>query len=622
MRLLLFAPLCFCVFSNFAQIGVNISLPERGGTFIDLAKENYRWIDLNTGNTVNASATDNRGWPTVDAEYIADFRMVAEWAGFIDDPEFYRLDVSGTWTCSFNGEADVTAIVGGQINNLSYDPDQNLSRFDFVVLEGSAGFFLIDFTNTRRNPGDSVNTGFTNFKMLRPGYTNDDDLFHQPFLDILDEMGFESIRFMGFTGTNGSDPLYPEQIEWADRKLSDDASQSRLSPIGKNGGAAWEYVIELANRTQTDPWINIPVSASSDYITQLAELFNSELEPQLTLYIESSNEVWNTAPGFEQSLYNQAQATDLGIGEHENHARRTMEIAQIFDSVFPSGTLNNRFRVVLCSHQPMLKWWVEPMLQYIDQTYGQPSYYIYGIASQSYFSGGADEGESVNKILEDCHTGITNQITDQGINEAGRTQWIQKAADWGLQGGYLSYEGGPDHGGGSLNNIANRIYAERSEGMCIELRYNLDESFIQLGGTLAMQFTLSSAYNRYGCWGLTDDINNPYRNYKMGCMKELIEDYAPSSVNAVKDQVLSLTLRPNPVLNELIIELDSKKNVNVELQILNTLGRPVYRSFFSKAQLNDQSIKINTALLADGLYFLSVKSPDLSLSKPFVKASN
>ncbi|MBK7336081.1 MAG: hypothetical protein IPJ00_07880 [Saprospirales bacterium] len=102
-----------------------------------------------------------------------------------------------------------------------------------------------------------------------------------------------------------------------------------MPQIGKNGGACWEHVIDLANRTQTDAWVNVPISASTDYVMQLATMLKNGLDPDLNIYVENSNEVWNTAPGFEQSQYNQAQAAALGIGEHQNHARRTVELAQI-----------------------------------------------------------------------------------------------------------------------------------------------------------------------------------------------------------------------------------------------------------------------------------------------------
>ena len=601
--------LSLLAFNLPAQIGVNIGLPERGGTYIDLARENYRWTNLNSGSPVGSNEVDERGWPTVDAQYVVDFRPVAEWAGSIDDPEVYRLEVSGTWKCSFHGEALVNASTGGTVQNVDYDPGANLTTFDFVVAPGSNGFFLINLSNTRRTPSDPLNSGFTDFKMLRPGYADDADLFHQPFLAILDSINFTAIRYMVFTGTNGRDPDYPGITEWADRKVSTDASQAPLSTIGKRGGACWEHVIQLANLTQTDPWINVPVSASTDYVTQLATLLQNELDPDLTIYVESSNEVWNTAPGFEQTLYNQAQAADLGITEQENHARRTVELAQVFASVFGSDALNDRIRVVLCSHQPMLKWWVEPMLQYVNATFGPPSDYLYAIGCQTYFSGGADTGEGVAEILADCHQSITGQITDLGVNEAGRTQWIAKADAWNLPGGFVSYEGGPAHGGGSTTNIANRILAERSPGMCEEMRYNLDDAFIQLGGTLAMQFTLTSSYNRYGCWGLTDDVADPHRNFKFSCLQELLPD-EPTAVQEVESSIESLVrVFPNPASRKFDMIFDLPEASVCTAELLSAQGIGVDRLFAARL-LPAGHTQIEVELdghRAAGLYLLKVK---------------
>jgi hypothetical protein len=36
-----------------------------------------------------------------------------------------------------------------------------------------------------------------------------------------------------------------------------------------------------------------------------------------------------------------------------------------------------------------------------------------------------------------------------------------------------------------------------------------------------MHFTLSSAYTRYGCFGLTDDIHKPERNFKYAALREV-----------------------------------------------------------------------------------------------------
>jgi hypothetical protein len=584
----------------FAQIGVNIGLPERGGTYIDLVKENYRWNNLATGTPIGSGEVDIQGWPIVNAQYIVDFRPVAEWVGSIDDPEAYRLDVSGTWSCSFNGQADVTAI-GGSVSGLLYDAGTNRTDFDFEVAPGSDGFFLISFNNTRRTPEVGLNTGITNFSMLRPGYADDSNLFHTPFLALFDSLNFSSIRYMVFTNTNGSDPIYPEQKAWEERKLSSDASQVRMDAIGKLDGACWEHVIDLANRTQTDPWINVPISASSDYISQLATLFNDELDEDLILYVESSNEVWNTAPGFEQSVYNEAQAADLGISPIENHARRTVEIAEIFEAVFGDGSLNNRVNIVLCSHQPMLRWWVEPMLNYIASNYGEPSDYIAAISCQTYFSGGVEEGESIASILTDCHNSILNQIDDMGIDSSGRVQWIEAAADWGMSKGFMSYEGGPDHGGGSTVNISNRILAERSEGMCEEMRYNLDEAFLQLGGTLAMQFTLTSSYNRYGCWGITDDVHVPDRNYKFDCLKDLLAEEPLMLPDQPEQQ--ELTIYPNPANDYLIFELNAEIEGEGKITLYDAQGKMTGKVFAVHVNSGFNQIKLDCSDLTPGMYY-------------------
>ena len=507
------------------QLGVNISLPERNGTFVDIAKENYRWSKA--GADLTAADVDSSGWPKCDANFVLDQRPVAEWAGTVDDPASYHLDLRGTYKCALVGRASVRSTGQGAVQNVVYDSLSNATTFDFVVTDAPApggGFISLEFTNTRRTAASAAGSGFTHFRMNRPGYPlNTAKIFTDDLLAALTGINFSVIRFMPFTNPNGIDPLYPGVTPWSKRKLVTDAGQNAIAPLGKPDGGAWEYVINLANTVNKDAWVNVPISADAGYVRHLAQLLKDSLKSNLNIYVESSNEVWNTAPGYEQSAYNQAWAQALGITEHQNHARRAVSLAMSFDSVFGAGSLNNRVRVVLCSHKPMLKWWVEPMLQYVNTTFGPPKNFIYAIGCQTYFSGGADAGESTVKILSDCHADIQSQIDEAGgVNEAGRVQWIAKAKAYNLSGGFVSYEGGPDHGGGSTVNMANRILAERDIVMGEMLKYNYDTAFLALGGALAMQFTLSSAYCRYGCWGLTDDISNPNRNYKYAAIKSIV----------------------------------------------------------------------------------------------------
>ena len=560
-----------------AGLGVNISLPERGGTFVDVVKENHRWLTP-SWSALGDGDFDERGWPIRDAMLLIDARPVAEWAGTVDDPENYRVNWGGLYACSFVGKAAVASSGQGAVRDYHYDAATNTSTFNFDIPAPTGdgyGFFAIAFTQTRRTPSDDKDTGIAEFKMIRPGYdASTEQAFTNAFIDALTQPHFAAIRFMPFTGANGTDAVYPQVTEWSERKLPTDASQVGIPVIAKPDGAAWEYVVELANITHTDPWINVPVSATTDYVSQLATLFRDNLDPALNVYVESSNEVWNTAPGFEQTQYSKEQAQALGIGERENHARRTVELAQIFQSVYGEGSLNSKVRVMLCTHAPMLKWWLHPMIDYIEKTFGEPNQFIYAIACQTYYSGGADAGESVQKILADCRNSITVQMDEKSGNQAGRKQWIAYAAELGLAGGFCSYEGGPDHGGGSSTNIANRILAERDPGMAEVFKYNIDDAFWQLGGNLAMQFTLSSAYNRYGCWGLTDDITDPDRNYKFQAARELIATSGVEKRETLTGYALHANY-PNPFNPQTTIEFELPRHDFVRLEIYSVSGAKI-----------------------------------------------
>ena len=91
------------------------------------------------------------------------------------------------------------------------------------------------------------------------------------------------------------------QVQWSDR------------PVRGNDpalGVPLEDMIELANTLGADPWFNIPHTASDDWITQFATLVKTTLRPDVTVYIEWSNEVWNSL--FAQYAYSAAKGAALG----------------------------------------------------------------------------------------------------------------------------------------------------------------------------------------------------------------------------------------------------------------------------------------------------------------------
>ena len=531
------------------RLGVNIGLPdEMAPLFVDVIKSEYRWVDT-TGATLTSGQVDASGWPTVDATLVMDCRLVAEWANppTIDDPEVYRIDNTGTYKCAFTGQATVVAGGAASVSNVVYNSSTNTTTFDYIVTS-PAQYLDVQFTNTKRTPSSPTNSGFTGFKMMHPGYpVGTTQVFATDFTSGLTSLAFAAMRTYGFNYENG-EATYPAQLAWADRSLMTDASQAPIPQINKLDAAAWEYGIQLANEAGINPWFNVPVSASTDYVTQLATLIKNNLSTSLCVYIESSNEVWNTAEAYlPQNNWNKSQAAALGLTEQQNYARRVAELAEIFQSVFGAGSLNTRVRVMICWHAPWISD-VTSMLNWINTNKGTPKNYIYSIASQTYFGGAAATGGkgttryTVDQILNACVTNIDSQ-------DSSRNGWLGVANQWQLAGGYYCYEGGPDFGGGSTANLANRITANRVARMEEVYEYNLDEHFFGLGAKLACQFTLCGVYTRYGCWGLTDDIVYPDRNWKFKGARDLVGestykngDWSPIANNDAYSTNMNTTL--------------------------------------------------------------------------------
>ena len=196
---------------------------------------------------------------------------------------------------------------------------------------------VISFTNTQLTATSGTNTGFANLQVIRPGFTlaeaaNPTQVYDPAFLAAYGPFAY--IRFMGWLGTNQNpyiattcasaapacSTVNTPTIGWTQRSLPTDfyqgvgASVSTSNPNLNTGGwgISWEYVILLANATNKDIWVNVPINAtgSSDqydptyvaspdttsYVYNLAMLLkngdaftgNVGLNPGLHIYIEHS----------------------------------------------------------------------------------------------------------------------------------------------------------------------------------------------------------------------------------------------------------------------------------------------------------------------------------------------
>jgi hypothetical protein len=432
----------------------------------------------------------------------------------VDDPAKFQPDWSGTYKMKFQGQAVIEFVEEKrpQIQQQKYDAEKNVTTADVVVPPG-VGLLCVSFKQTKRTAASPEGSGITNLSVLRPGIPEDTKaVFGDEFIKSLKP--FAALRFMDWLETNHNPGFYGDPghhaLNWADRHLPTDATQSNY---GNKYGVAWEYVIELANQTHKDIWINIPVAATDDYVKQLAQLLKDKLNPDCKIYIEHSNEVWNFS--FPQYVYNKLAAIDeVGKGKsplandgtkdqevwtHRRHAQRLVEIGKIFREAFGAAGAS-RIRPVYASWVISVKPHYEDVLAWVEKTYGPPKNYFYAIAGAAYYN--VDKAGANADVTQLIKAMWAN--SDQNLSY--RTALQKVATNYGLK--HFQYEVGPDVGGGKTQNVANRILANRDPRMKDLLLHDARDNWFARGGDLYMYFSHCSNYSRHGCWGLSEDILN------------------------------------------------------------------------------------------------------------------
>jgi hypothetical protein len=463
-------------------LGVNIENVadwSRSTMFADAMKHSRHWFRANASIDERAPV-DADGWPTGDAGVTV----------MVNVPH-----MAGTYELSFSGRANVEAVgnidLTTRVQDMVYDAGTNTSTAKVVLGPDETNLFLV-FTGT--------SGGVRNVKLMRPGYLPT-DTFSRPFLDRL--AIFQVLRFMGYSYTNDN-----PQVNWSDRTLPTSASQQ--SPAG----AAWEYVIELANLTGKDLWINIPDQATDDYVRQLARLFKRNLAPDRKLYIEWSNEVWNDI--FDQTHRNYGTTnaevatgrSNLNYDGETNPvylawrrtARRAKEVSDIFRSVFGDAAMMTRVRPVLAGHlaRPVV---IIQGLEFIANVFGPPSRYFYAIAPALYFDIDNDNDKRTDLTVDQIFAELPAKVAALKENVLLYTVWAQY---YKLKN--MAYEGGPGLAGSE--NLDAKLAANRDPRMK-NLIVQLYNDWFSAGGDLFMYVSLTSKWGQYGSWGLNDDITQP-----------------------------------------------------------------------------------------------------------------
>lgn len=361
---------------------------------------------------------------------------------------------------------------------------------------------------------------------------NQGEIFNPLFLEKIKP--FSTFRFMDWMETNNS-----QQKEWQDRPTPQISSYALK-------GVSVETMISLANKLKKDVWFNMPHQATDEYMTNFAQLVKNNLDPNLKIYVEFSNEVWNWQ--FKQANYALAQGkarwNQEGNVYMQWYGMRNAQMCDIWNNVF--GDQKNR---VICvtstqtSYQGLEKavlecpLWVKegnkPCYQHGISAYAITGYFGSGLGTpdhESTIKSWLNESDGgFSKALEQLKTGnlLKGKRKDSLPDIYQRFLYhSQVAQEKGLQ--LVAYEGGQHIVGVKKvknNEQLNNFFIELNRHpKMYDLYTELLNDWQKAGGGLFMHFNDMGKPSKYGSWGALEYVEQK-ESPKYNALIDFIRNY-------------------------------------------------------------------------------------------------
>lgn len=385
---------------------------------------------------------------------------------------------AGVYTCFYDGQGSIQ--FGYRMKVVEETPGR-------IRVQVNADQDLLTLRITETNPADPVR----NIRFVLPGFedTYETRPFHPEFLKRWER--FKVLRFMDLQRTNNS-----EQVNWSDRPTP--AMQTQ----GGEAGVALEYLLQLANTLDADPWFCMPHRATDDYVRRFAEMVKAQLDPNLKVHVEYSNECWNGI--FAQAGYCRDKGKTLGLSDNDFQAqlryfsKRSVEIFRIWEEVF--GGTDRLVRVLSAqSANP----WTSGQVMDFEEAYKHADV----LAIAPYFGNALGDPKTQNDVAQMT----VDQVLDKCaayIQDGNKTiaEQARAAKERGLR--LVAYEAGQHLVGynGAENNKAleELFHAANRHARMKDLYLEYLNGWKQNGGTLAAMFSSTGTWSKWGSWGLME----------------------------------------------------------------------------------------------------------------------
>ncbi len=571
--------------SGINLIGINYYSIEY--IFTDSFKQSRVWIphEAQPNSPWNSGVeipVNENGYPTVipydngiDPPQIARAILFTDSNGH-NPSGMHRLIVSGS------GQVSVRQDTSNAITTYTTPVDV------LVPVDASHGRVLIEIEESLQS--DPIN----DIKFILPDYvdTYQTQQFTTEILDFIDD--FQTIRFMDWSETN-----FSENEIWSERTQKDNASQA----IEK--GVAWEYVIDLCNTAQKNAWINIPHRADDNYITELATLFRDNLNPNLKIYLEYSNEVWNT--NFTQTHEVGAFAQNLGYTgqllerSRKYTAKRSADIFHTFETVFQG---NERLVKVIPGWAGSTFHNNQLLTFFNDPLYNPSMVTADALAIAPYFGNGigntiGNNGQietiTVSEILDLLEAELTT-----AYNRMDQNKDIADAYNLGL----IAYEAGQHlvaqgvyQQNNTLGNMLTNKLTQANRDSRIQDMYceYIDYWYGNTQGGLLSFFSSHQPYGRFGSWGIKEYMDEEHTP-KYDAITNCVFNYNTLSIPPTTTTAgSSFKIYPNPAFKTINISNDNDVK---SLELYTMGGRQVLKA--------EDTNTLNIENLTSGLFLLKV----------------
>lgn len=334
-------------------------------------------------------------------------------------------------------------------------------------------------------------------------------IFHPTFLDRTKT--YSEIRFKDWMATDGS------KLEgWGDRPKLDDARWTIK-------GVPIELIVELANRLHVHTWVNVPHKGKDDLAAGWAEYLRDHLDPDLRIYVEHTNEVWNG--GMESSKYYQAKARESPVPGLEEfqvqellYARRARELFRVFQRVL--GERKGLVRV-MGTHPAIPS--LSDFLLSREEAYKE----VDALAMPAYFGNRLGHPDRASPLRTMPMDGVMDQIA-QEMRMFHRIMGEQAVVAKKHGVALVAYEGGqhlvalgPIAGDREINTLFDKAANHpRMKDLYLEHL----AAWKNLGGQIFFHFLNTAMKDRYGRFGALDDLEQPRSEApKFDALQEFIE---------------------------------------------------------------------------------------------------